>query len=179
MHALLPHILGFEYCCSPSLRVAASRRLIRPPAVSTSSSRATTTRRHSSVRPVPTGTHQSLRLCPLFRVLAPSAVGEGSEDSPKQEDRENESRTSQTDRKQRNRATQASPRRGPQWAAEGLPRCNGAIPSLLVAKHIANSIAEAYCELRRGLSHLAQARPFREEGRERHSDSRPDNSDDN
>ena len=37
------------------------------------------------MRPVPTWTRQSLRFCPLFRVLAPPVVGEGSEDSPKQE----------------------------------------------------------------------------------------------
>src|SRR5580704_10878755 len=35
--------------------------------------RATKLRCHSSVRPVPIWTRQSLRFCPLFRVLAPSA----------------------------------------------------------------------------------------------------------
>jgi len=64
-----------------------SRRLIRSPPVSTSTLRATQKQCHSRVRPVPTWTRQSLRFCPLFRVLAPSAVGEGSEDSPKQEDK--------------------------------------------------------------------------------------------
>ena len=44
------------------------------PPVSTSTFRATTTLCHSSVRPVPTWTHQSLRFCSLFRDLAPRCV---------------------------------------------------------------------------------------------------------
>src|SRR5438445_1269644 len=102
---------------SRRFEIAASRRERRPPPVSTSTLRATKNLCHSRVRPVPTWTRQSLRFCPLFRALAPSAVGEGSKDSPKQEDRKNESRTSKTDRKQGNRAIQSGPGSGPQGEA--------------------------------------------------------------
>src|SRR5258708_31028647 len=41
----------------------------------------------STVRPASTGTRLRLRFCPLFRVLAPSASGEGGKKPSKQEDK--------------------------------------------------------------------------------------------
>jgi len=52
----------------------------------------------------------------------------------------------------------------------------GAISALLVAQRRAHRFAEAERDARRGFSGLAQARPPREEGRERHPDSRPNHS---
>src|SRR3984893_10856877 len=93
--------------------IAASRRVNRSPPVSTSTLRATERLCHSSVQPVPTWTHQSLRFRSLFRELAPSLFGEGGTKLPKQKNN-HESRASQTDRQQSHRRTQSSSRKGPQ-----------------------------------------------------------------
>src|SRR5690348_12218937 len=161
-------------CCSRRFEIVPSRRVIHPPPVSTSTLRATKKKCHSDVQPVPTGRPNLSASVPLFRVLAPPAVGEGSKDSPKQEDRKNESRTSKTDRKQHNRATPAGSRSRPQRAAQGIPRGDGAFPALFVGQRNAHRITETECHARRRLSRMAQTGPLREEGRERHSDSRPD-----
>src|SRR5579872_4330640 len=114
-------------CCLSLLllscsEIAASQRLILPPRVSTSTLRATKPQCHSGVRPVPTlDAPISPLLSPVSRPRS-LAVGEGSEDSPKQEDEKNESRSSKADRKQRNRATPASPRSGLQREANPTPR---------------------------------------------------------
>src|SRR6202041_3295602 len=61
--------------------IAASRRVSRSPPVSTSTLRATERLCHSSVRPVPTWTHQSHRARSLFRDLAPSLLVKGAQSS--------------------------------------------------------------------------------------------------
>jgi len=79
-HAVALFLLADSLACSSFCRFeTAAYRLVRRTApVSTSTLRATTNLCHSSVRPVPTWTRQSLRSRPLFRDLAPSLFGEGA-----------------------------------------------------------------------------------------------------
>ena len=155
-----------------SRRECRAPALNHPPSVSTSTLRATKKQCHSAVRPVPTWTCQSVRFCPLFRVLAPSAVGEGSKDSPKQEDRkmkvEQAKQIASNAIEQLRQALEAG-------HSARLKECLAAMARFRrYSWGNVMLIASQKPHARRRLSRLAQARPVREEGRESNSDSRSD-----
>jgi hypothetical protein len=64
----------------------------------------------------------------------------------------------------------------PQRGAYQLSQGHWTLSPLQSAQRPSHRIAEAECQLRRGLSHVERTRPLRQERRERHHDSRPDHS---